>query len=103
MSKPVKEVVVSNNETSSRFEAQVAGHTAFIEYRRGSKEITFLHSCVPACLEGYGIGGQLARAGLEFARNAGLKVVAVCPFVESYIRRHSEYSEIESASPNDIA
>jgi predicted GNAT family acetyltransferase len=104
VSKPGKEVVVNNNETSSRFEAQVAGHTAFIEYRRASKEITFLHSYVPASLEGYGIGGQLARAGLEFARNAGLKVVALCPFVRSYILRHSEYSDlVESASPNDIA
>jgi predicted GNAT family acetyltransferase len=104
MSKPCKEVVVNNNETSSRFEAQVAGRSAFIEYRRASKEITFLHSYVPASLEGYGIGGQLARAGLEFARTTGLKIFALCPFVRSYILRHSAYSDlVESASPSDIA
>jgi predicted GNAT family acetyltransferase len=104
MSKPPKDVVINNNETSNRFEAEVAGYTAFIEYRRASKEITFLNSYVPASLEGCGIGGQLARAGLEFARSEGLKVVAVCPFVRSYIRRHSEYSGlVEPAPPNDNA
>jgi hypothetical protein len=34
MKQCTKEVVVSNNETSSRYDAQVGGHTAFIEYRR---------------------------------------------------------------------
>ena len=102
MSKVRKEVVVNNNELTNRFEAEVAGHNAFIEYRRASKVITLLHSYVPASLEGYGIGGQLARAGLEFARSEGLKVVPVCPFVKSYIRRHSEYSTlVESVPPND--
>jgi len=77
MEKCTKELVVSNNETSNRFEAQVGGHTAFIEYRRSPEVITFLHSYVPPSLEGYGIGGQLARAGLAFARSEGLKVIAV--------------------------
>src|SRR5690242_6761270 len=105
MSKPAKkEVFVNNNETSSRFEAQVTGHTAFIEYRRSAKGITFLHTYVPPSLEGYGVGGQIARAGLEFARSAGLRIAVVCPFVESYIRCHSEYNDlVESAPPNDIA
>jgi len=103
MEKCTNELVVSNNETSNRFEAQVGGHTAFIEYRRSPEVITFLHSYVPPSLEGYGIGGQLARAGLEFARSKGLKVIAVCPFVKAYIRRHSGYSDLlKSASPNDI-
>ena len=103
MEKCTNELVVSNNETSNRFEAQVGGHTAFIEYRRSPEVITFLHSYVPPSLEGYGIGGQLARAGLEFARSEGLTVFAVCPFVKAYIRRHPEYSElVNSAPPNDI-
>ena len=103
MEKCTKEVVVGNNEASSRFEAQVGGHTAFIEYLRSPEVITFLHSYVPPSLEGHGIGGQLARAGLEFARSEGLKVIAVCPFVKAYIRRHSGCSELtRSTSPNDI-
>jgi uncharacterized protein len=103
MEKCIKELVVSNNETSSRFEAQVGGHTALIEYRRSPEVITFLHSYVPPSLEGYGIGGQLARAGLEYARSEGLTVIAVCPFIKTYIRRHPEYSElVNSAPPNDI-
>ena len=49
------------------------------------------------------MGGQLARAALELARVEGLKVIAMCSFVEAYISRHSEYSELlKSASSNDI-
>lgn len=103
MADSAKEVLVINNEATSRMEAQVSGHTAFIEYRRSGTTITFVHTYVPPALEGHGIGGKLARAGLEFARSAGLKVVVVCPFVMSYIRRHSEYSElIQPEPPNRI-
>src|ERR1035437_7594999 len=104
MADTAKEVIVNNNEATSRMEAQVSGHTAFIEYRRSVITITFVHTYVPPALEGYGIGGKLARAGLEFARSTGLKVVVVCPFVMSYIRLHSEYSGlVQSESPNQSA
>ena len=103
MTNSAREVVVINNEAASRLEAQVDGHTAFIEYRRSGMNITFLHTYVPPSLKGYGIAGKLAGVGLEFARSAGLKVVAVCPFVMSYIHRHSEYAElVQSEPPNEI-
>jgi len=99
-----KEVIVTNNKAASRLEVQVAGHTAFIEYRRSAMGVTFLHTYVPPSLEGCGIGGKLARAGFEFARSAGLKVVVVCPFVKAFLCRHSEYSElVRPESSNDIA
>lgn len=94
MAKFIQEVVVSNNQASNRLEAQAGGLTAFIEYRRSPQAITLLHTYVPPSLEGRGIGSQLARGALEFARSEGLKVIAVCPFVKAYIRRHSEYSEL---------
>lgn len=104
MADSAKEVIVNNNGATSRMEAHVAGHTAFLEYKRSGTTITFVHTYVPPALEGYGVGGKLARAGLEFARSAGLKVVVVCPFVMSYIRRHSEYSGlVQSESPNKSA
>jgi hypothetical protein len=56
--------------------------------------LSLVHTEVPAELEGHGIGGRLAKAGLEFARQENLKVVPSCPFVAAYIRRHPEYLEL---------
>jgi len=86
--------VVNQNEAVHRFEGAVDGHRAFLEYHLGSDSISLRHTEVPKDLEGHGIGGKLARAALEFARSANLKVVPLCPFVVAYIRRHPEYLEL---------
>lgn len=86
--------IVNQNESTNRFEIAVDGHTSFLQYHRGSDAISLMHTEVPKELEGRGIGSRLAKAGLEFARNASLKVVPLCPFVVAYIRRHPEYLEL---------
>jgi predicted GNAT family acetyltransferase len=85
---------VVNNESSRRFEVMADGHTAFLQYARGSGRIELLHTDVPPALGGKGIGGLLAKAALEFARVASLKVTATCPFVKSYLERHPEYQAL---------
>ena len=36
----------------------------------------------------------MAHAGLEYARSEHLAVIALCPFVASYIARHPEYQAL---------
>ena len=79
---------VTHNQAESRFEVSHNGKIATLTYRRKPDAMIFLHTDVPAELEGHGLGGSLARAGLEFARDQGLRVVAACPFVKEYIQRH---------------
>jgi predicted GNAT family acetyltransferase len=52
---------VKNNESSSRFEAQVNGYTAILTYRRLGKSIVLDHTEVPPAVEGRGIASKLAR------------------------------------------
>ena len=82
---------VTQDKTAQRFETIVDGHTAFLEYDLASDFLTLIHTEVPKELAGKGIGGKLADAALEYARNAHLKVVPLCRFVAAYIRRHPEY------------
>jgi uncharacterized protein len=82
---------------ASRFEIQVRNHVAVLEYSQRGDIITFTHTGVPAELEGRGIGSQLARAGLEYARENSLKVVPRCWFVAGYIERHPEYQSLIKA------
>ena len=82
-----------HNEAASRFELALGDELGVLEYRRNGGAIVFTHTGVPPAYEGCGYGGQLARAGLDYARDAGLKVVPVCSFIAAYIRRNPEYLE----------
>jgi len=57
---------------------------------RGGR-VNFIHTEVPAGLEGHGVGSLLARTALDDARARQLRVVPSCPFVRGYIRRHPEH------------
>jgi predicted GNAT family acetyltransferase len=85
---------VRDNEDRHRFELAVDGYTAFSQYKLTPGTITFLHTEVPKQLEGHGIGSRLAQGVLEAARARGLKVVAKCPFIAAYIRKHAEFQDL---------
>ena len=85
---------VVNNETARRFETTVDGHTGFLSYAKTGRRIELLHTEVPPELGGRGIGAALAKAALDHAQHAGLKVTAICPFVKKYLERHAEYTPL---------
>jgi len=85
---------IVHNPEARRFEVAVDGHLAVLEYIRGDRRLALVHTLVPEALGGQGIGGQLARAGLEYARREGLAVDPVCPFVARYLEKHPEYHEL---------
>jgi predicted GNAT family acetyltransferase len=94
MSAESNPIVVEKNEEKQRYEVRADGLMAVLTYERAGDQIVFLHTLVPEPLEGRGIAGQLAHTALEDARAEHLQVVAQCPYVAAYIRRHPEYLEI---------
>ena len=86
---------VVRQEALERFEVLVDGTRAgLLDYRLNSETIVLVHTEIETEHEGKGLGGQLARAALEFARSEGLNVLPLCPFVAAYIRRHPEYEDL---------
>ena len=85
---------VHHNAAASRFELRVGASTAVLEYSLQADTIIFTHTGVPSEIEGRGIGSQLVRAGLEYAREKGFKVVPLCWFVAGFIERHAEYQNL---------
>jgi hypothetical protein len=79
-----------------RYEMNVAGQVAFINYRREGKIIALTHAEVPAALNGRGIGSALVRGTLEQIKAAGDQVRALCPFIAAYIERHPEYDALRA-------
>lgn len=97
-------VEVVHNAAQHRFEVSQEGHLAELDYQRVGNEIIFTHTGVPAALEGRGIGGALAKAGLTYARDNSLEVVPLCPFIKGYIERKPEYQPlVKQASSGGFA
>ena len=85
---------VVNNESAQQFELVVDGATAFLRYARSPDRIDLLHTEVPPQLGGRGIGAILVKAALDHAKDAGVKVTPMCPFVKKYLERHAEYAPL---------
>lgn len=56
--------------------------------------IDFTHTYVAEELRGKGLAEALAKAGLAYARQEGLKVRTSCKFMAGYVRQHPEYQEL---------
>jgi len=79
---------VTDNRAKSRFEFSVNDDTAYLVYERTDDALTLIHTEVPGTMRGLHVGDALVEAALEDARSAGLRIVALCPFVRAYMRKH---------------
>jgi uncharacterized protein len=85
---------VVNNSAHHRFELTVEGHLAATYYKIDGEVITFIHTEVPPELGGKGVGSRLVKGALDQVRQLGLKVIAQCPFVKSYIDKNAQYADL---------
>jgi predicted GNAT family acetyltransferase len=89
------QIVVSDSPERGRFVATVDGEQAgFIVYRLRPGLLALIHTEVDERFEGRGIGGRLARFALDQARAEGLAVLPFCPFVNDWMKRHPEYTDL---------
>ena len=85
---------VRDNAVNSRYELEVEGKTAIVDYRLSGKTITIPHTFVPEAFRNRGVASRLVLGALADARARGLKVVPQCPFVAAFIRRHPEFQDL---------
>jgi len=79
---------ITDNREASQFELVVDGETSVLKYERQPTSLVLVHTEVPPSLRGHHLGDALVKAALDSARADGLKIVAVCPFVRAYLRKH---------------
>jgi predicted GNAT family acetyltransferase len=89
---------VSHNAAEHRFEVATDHGVATLRYFARGDVLDLAHTAVPQAAEGQGLGGALAQAALEYARDNGLKVIPSCPFVHSYLQKHREYADLVAPS-----
>lgn len=92
----MSDVEIRDNRGQRQYEAVVDGVVAgYAQYRLAGERITFVHTVVEPEYKGGGVGSQLVRGALDDVRARGdLDVVAQCPFVRAWLRRHRDYWDL---------
>jgi predicted GNAT family acetyltransferase len=82
-------MTVQHDAQRSRFLVPLVDGEAELLYAPLSDDLLELqHTEVPPSGRGQGVGDALVRAALAYARERGLRVVATCPYVQVWLRRH---------------
>jgi predicted GNAT family acetyltransferase len=85
---------VLDNAAQSRYEMELPGGTAFIDYTVSGNVRTLTHAEVPMRLRGAGIAARLTGAALDLARAQGVKVIPRCPYVVNFVNAHPQYQDL---------
>ena len=80
---------------ASRYELRLDGRLiGLAAYHRRDGRMAVTHAEVDPSCEGRGFGSRLVAGLLDDAREQGLQVVPLCPFVAHYIERHPDYADL---------
>ncbi|GAA2274358.1 N-acetyltransferase [Streptomyces ruber] len=99
-------IEVVDAPAQNRYEARLDGGTdvaGFAQYIRTPELVAFVHTEVDRRHEGRGVGSALVRQSLDEAREAGLRVLATCPFYAAWINRHPEYQGLLYQARSSVA
>ena len=80
--------VVTDNVQAGRFEIVRDGQVAFLKYDRQPDALVLIHTEAPPALRGHRIGEVLVKAAIDAAHRDRLRIIAICPFVRAYLRKH---------------
>jgi uncharacterized protein len=98
------ELKIADNADRRRYEAFLGDEKAgYSEYHLQPERVVFTHTVVKPQFEGRGIGSRLAKFAVNDARDRGLRITPVCPFIRAWLRRHSEYDAIVDYPPEKSA
>ncbi len=88
-------VKVEDQPENGRYALEVDGRlTGLLDYRLDGNRIRLTHAEIDPAMERQGLGSKLASFALDDARQRGLAVLPLCPFVKHYIREHREYLDL---------
>ena len=83
-----------DNEATGRLEMIEAGQVVFATYRREGGRLVILHVESPPSLRGSGAASRFMDALAQDARDAGERIVPVCGYAATWLRRHPTYRDL---------
>ncbi|MFV0304041.1 MAG: GNAT family N-acetyltransferase [Moheibacter sp.] len=82
------------NEEKKRFEIEIEGHYAFINYGESTSQIALVHTETEPELAGKGAASAVVEKTLNYIEKNGKKLLPFCPYVFAYIKKHPEWKRI---------
>ena len=90
-------------QESDRFSIAVDTQKAgFTEYADRDRQRIFPHTEVRDEFEGRGLATILVGEALQATRDAGLRIVAVCPLVAAFVKKHHEFDHVVDPVDGDV-
>ena len=87
----------------NRYEIRIGGAVAgFTEFADRDSQRIFFHTEIDQAHQGEGLSSVLIEHALIDTRNAGLRVVPVCPAVAAYLRRHGDLADLADPVTPDV-
>ena len=88
---------VTHDERHARFVLEHEGTLSMLQYRMESEGVIhFTRTWVAPEFRGGGLGVALVQAGLDYAREASLKVTSSCWFVDEFLDGVPEYQDLRA-------
>jgi predicted GNAT family acetyltransferase len=90
-------------QESDRFSISVEGQqVGFTEYADRDGQRIFPHTEVAGEFEGRGLATILVNQALQATRDSGLRIVAVCPLVAAFVKKHHEFDDVVDPFDTDL-
>ena len=91
----MENLTVKHSPEDQEFTVDIDGQGGELAYSLPRENvIDFAHTYVDEDLRNQGIANELIQAGLQYAQDNNFKVIASCPAVSAYIRRHAEWQKL---------
>ncbi|WP_055491284.1 GNAT family N-acetyltransferase [Streptomyces sp. TP-A0356] len=95
MSQPSSAVIVQRVDAEQRYEILVDGERAGLTaYRDRGAQRVFHHTEVDDAFAGQGLASRLVQQALTDVRESGKRIVPVCSYVASFVKKHEEFADL---------
>lgn len=92
------DIPLVKNEEKKRFEIEIDGHYAFIDYKEPGNDIALVHTETDPELAGKGAASAVVEKTLHYLDDNNIKVHPFCPYVFAYIKKNPEWKRL--VNPN---
>ncbi|UKB84919.1 N-acetyltransferase [Chryseobacterium sp. MEBOG06] len=81
-------------KADKRFEINVNGYYAFIDYHEKTHQISLIHTEADPELAGSGAAAAVVEKTLNYIEESGKKLLPFCPYVFAFIKKHPEWKRL---------
>ena len=86
---------IKQNAQFQMFFVRVPGGNAYLKYRKPSENlIQYYETYVPPLSRNRGIGNELVKFGINYAKSNDLEIRPSCRFVQAYLDKHPKHQDV---------